>query len=75
MLLSVLLTMYKYCQQSDVMNTIISSTCSNERAQIWSYVPKSSKKVKKNDDEEEEEEDLECVEVNYVYVSIVCSIQ
>ena len=54
------------------MHTMMSSTCPNECAQIWSYAPKSSKKAKKNDDDDDDKEDVEGLEVNYVYVGIVC---
>ena len=52
------------------MHTMMSSTCPNECAQIWSYAPKSSKKVKRNDDDDDDKEDVEGLEVNYVYVGI-----
>ena len=54
------------------MHTMMFSTCPNECAQIWSYAPKSSKKAKKNDDDDDDKEDVEGLEVNYVYVGIVC---
>ena len=34
--------------------------------------PQSSKKAKKNDDDDDDKEDVEGLEVNYVYVGIVC---
>ena len=54
------------------MHTMMFSTCPNECAQIWSYAPKSCKKMKKNDDDDDDKEDVEGLEVNYVYVGIVC---